>query len=198
MEPTHLSFIQQLSDRSEEAWRELESVYRPMILNWLRRYPLQAVDAEDLAQEVMTTVVERIGDFQHNGRIGAFRNWLRTTAVNQARTYLRKNNIRPTARGSDTFVQMLQQLEDPNSHLTGRFNREHDQYVVRLLLKRASSQFQEVTIQAFRLHLMEGVDSAETGKRLGISATAVRIAKCRVLKELREQAEDWIDEAWLS
>lgn len=109
MEPTHLSFIQQLSDHSEEAWQELESVYRPMILNWLRRYPLQAVDAEDLAQEVMATVVERIGDFEHNGRIGAFRNWLRTTAVNQARTYLRKNNIRPTAKGSDTFEPRVHQ-----------------------------------------------------------------------------------------
>ena len=84
---TRISFIQQLGDGHSDAWSELDATYRPMIVHWLRRFELQASDADDLAQEVMAHVVGRISGFEHNGRVGAFRNWLRATTINVARNY---------------------------------------------------------------------------------------------------------------
>ena len=42
VEPTHLSFIQQLKEGSGETWRELDRVYRPRIVYWLKRHGLHA------------------------------------------------------------------------------------------------------------------------------------------------------------
>lgn len=191
-EGTRITFIQRLASGSDEAWTELNAVYRPLILGWLRRYQLQASDSEDLVQEVLTVLALRVGEFEHNGRLGAFRNWLRTTTVNVTRTYFRKKNRAPQAVGSDTFVEMLQQLEDPDSEQSREFNREHDQYLVSRLVDRVSAQFQPSTMTAFRMHVVQGKSAKETAAELGLTVTAVHIAKSRVLRRLREEAAEWM------
>ena len=45
-------------------------------------YPtLQAADADDLTQQVLTVVVRKLPAFRHSGRPGAFRAWLRAITV---------------------------------------------------------------------------------------------------------------------
>src|SRR5262249_61383166 len=100
--------------------------YRPLIFHWLRRYDLQASDAEDIAQEVMSVVVRRVGEFDHNGRVGAFRHWLRTVTVHTARNFLGRHAHRPEATGSSAFLEMLGQLEQPDSDISRPFDRQHD------------------------------------------------------------------------
>ena len=195
MDHTRLSLIQNLGDSDSDRWHEFDQIYRPLISNWLRRYAIQANDAEDISQEVMTTVATRIDDFDHNGRVGAFRNWLRTITVNVSRRYFEKANRRPRPAGSDSaFQEMLGQLEDPHSNLSSEFNREHDQYVLAGLLNAVSSQFQPETIKTFRLHVLEGVSANDVADRLGTTAHSVYMAKSRVLRSLREIAADWIDD----
>ena len=79
---TRLSFLQRLSNADRNAWHHFDAVYKPLLFNWLKSYSLPHAEAEDLTQEIMLFVVNHIQDFQHNQRIGAFRNWLRQCTVN--------------------------------------------------------------------------------------------------------------------
>ena len=194
MQPTRISFIRYLDEGDEAAWNELNRIYRPMIVHWLRRYRLQAGDAEDIAQEVMATVARRVSDFDHNGRIGAFRKWLRTITFNVSQNFLKKVNQQPQGGGGSTFQEMLGQLQDPESDIAREFDLQHDHFMLLGLLDSVSSQFQPDTIEAFRLYVLEGVAADEIAERLGVQPHAVYMAKSRVLRSLRELAAEWIDE----
>ena len=97
MDRTRLTLIERISGGQEDAWVEVDGIYRPLIHGWLSRYRLQSNDAEDITQEVLSVLVRQIGSFHHNGRTGAFRNWLRSTTVNVARSHLR-NITRPSEK----------------------------------------------------------------------------------------------------
>jgi RNA polymerase sigma-70 factor (ECF subfamily) len=90
-------------------------------------------------------------------------------------------------------VQVLEQLEDPNSALSQLWDREHDQHVTRRLLELIEPEFSATTWQAFRRVVLEGAKAAEVAAELGITANAVWIAKSRVLARLREELRGLTD-----
>ena len=53
-------------------------------------------------------------------------------------------------------------------------------------------QFEPATLQAFRRTVFDGAKAAEVAGELGISGNAVLLAKSRVLKRLRQEAEGLI------
>jgi RNA polymerase sigma-70 factor, ECF subfamily len=89
-------------------------------------------------------------------------------------------------------------LEQPDSDMSRQFDRQHDRFVLHGMLQRVVQQFEPATINAFRMHVLEGVDAKVTAERLGVSPRVVYIAKSRVLRALRELAADWIDELSLA
>ena len=198
MDETRLSLIDQLGAGTEGAWRELDRIYRPLIVYWLERFGLQPNDVEDLTQEVMALLAREVAKFEHNGRVGAFRKWLRTITVNRARSFLRAGRCRPSVPGSTLFQEMVSQLEDDRSRVSTDFDREHDRHVVRQLLAEVSSSFEASTMQMFRRHVLDGVDAKAVAEELGASPRAVYIAKSRVLRQLRTRAAGWLDEMDLS
>jgi RNA polymerase sigma-70 factor (ECF subfamily) len=84
---------------------------------------------------------------------------------------------------------VLGQLEDPASAMTRQWDQEHDRHVVARLLQRIEHEFRPATWQAFRRHVLDGADAEDVAAELGLSANAVYIAKSRVLRRLREEAE---------
>lgn len=193
MNETRLTLIQRISNDETGAWTEVDSIYGPLIRGWLGRYHLQPADVDDLTQEVLKVLVAEIGKFDHNGRVGAFRNWLRTTTVNVARNTLRK---RGTPGGGGTGFQVaMAALEDPNSELSREFDDQHNQHVVKFLLKDIESDFKPQTMAIFKMHVVDEISVNETAERFGVSRASVHTAKSRVLRKLRERAGDLLVES---
>jgi len=123
--------LERLNDRSDSvAWRRLVDLYSPLINAWLRRHGVSAEDAEDLTLEVLEVVVREVARFRHNGRAGAFRTWLRTITINCLRQSMQSRRHCALAAGSPDIAALLDQLEDPASDLSRRWDREHDQCVL--------------------------------------------------------------------
>jgi RNA polymerase sigma-70 factor (ECF subfamily) len=194
MAATSATLLQRLRDRTDaEAWQRLVDLYTPLLSGWLRRHALQASDAEDVVQEVLATVAHELPHFEHSGRPGAFRHWLRTILVNRLREFWRGNRARPTAAGGSDFAQMLDQLADPDSGLSQLWDQEHDQHVARRLLAMIEPQFAPSTWQAFRRVVLDGAKPDVVAAELGLSVNAVFIAKSRVLHRLRQEARELLD-----
>jgi RNA polymerase sigma-70 factor (ECF subfamily) len=181
------------SNPRSEAWQRLVEVYEPLVRGWLRRHHLIEDDADDLVQDVMAIVVRRLPDFQHNGRVGAFRTWLRTITVNCLRDHWRSGKRRPSATGDGNFQQVLAQLEDPASGMSQLWDQEHDRHVTRRLLETLRNDFEPTTWQAFQRTALDGLAAAEAAAELGLSANAVFIARSRVLARLRQEAAGLLD-----
>lgn len=184
---TRISLLEHLATGDGAAWTEVDSIYRPMIASWLRRFDLQASDAEDLSQEVMSVLFKKLRTFEHNGRTGAFRTWLRTITCNQARSFLRARARRPVA-GGDKLAEMIDRLEQSGSDVAKNFELEHDRHLLNHLLTLISGEIAETTMSAFREHVIEARDADDVATQLGISPTTVIVAKSRVLRRLRERA----------
>ncbi len=192
---TSASLLERLQqDPRSPEWDRLVEMYAPLIRSWLKRHALMASDSEDLVQDVLTVVVRRLPEFQHNQRVGAFRTWLRTITVNCLRDFWRSKKYRPSATGDSDFNAFLQQLADPLSDLTQSWNHEHDQHVVGRILDQLRPSFEERTWKAFERFAMEGASAATVAEELGLTTNAVFIAKSRVLSRLRQEAAGLIEE----
>jgi RNA polymerase sigma-70 factor (ECF subfamily) len=194
MSATSASLLDRLrADPNSSAWQKLVELYEPLIRVWLHRHEGWSQDSDDLVQEVMTVVVRKLPEFQHNGRTGAFRAWLRTITVNCLRDHWRSKKHRPTATGDSDMQQLLAQLADPSSSMSRMWDQEHDRHVTRKLLEMLRGDFEATTWKAFERTALDGLPAAEAAAELGLSSNAVFIARSRVLARLRQEAAGLIE-----
>lgn len=189
---TSLSLLERLRDPSDdEAWQRFDECYGPLLRLWLVRRGVDANDADDLTQEVMQVALAELRGFEHNGRRGAFRNWLKQVLANRLRTFRRRQN-RETARGAD-YEGLADQLADPESQLSKRWDEEYHRAVCGRLLELVESEFQPQTLEAFRRVAILGQSATEVASELGLTTNAVRIAQSRVLRRMRELGAEMLD-----
>ncbi len=193
--PTPVSLLERLGLEPNDAavWDRLFQLYRPLLERWLDRFALQPADRDDLVQDVLLVLVRELPKFQHSGRQGAFRKWLRLIAVHRCRDRLRAGRLRPITLGEAEFARVLEGLEEPDSELARRWDEEHNRHVARRLLDLIAAEFEPVTQQAFRRLVLDGSPARTVAVELGISVNAVYIAKSRVLRRLREEIRGLID-----
>lgn len=194
MNETSLSLLQQMRASPErEAWDRLHGLYEPLIRKWLLRYELQPSDADDVTQEVLLAVSKDIGSFDHNGRAGAFRAWMKGILVNRLRKFWHSRDRRPQAGGGSEMDRRLAELDDPASQVSLIWNQEHDQHVLAQLMIRVETQVQPKTWAAFQMTAFDGIQPQDAAQKLGISLNAVLIAKSRVLNRLRQEANGLVE-----
>lgn len=81
------SLIERAKRADATAFDELVEVFAPRLYGFLYRLTGRPEDADDLVQEVFLRVVQRIGDYQHDGRFEA---WIFRIATNLARDRIRR------------------------------------------------------------------------------------------------------------
>jgi RNA polymerase sigma-70 factor, ECF subfamily len=184
--PTSASLLDQARDRRPDAWARLVALYSPLLDVWLTAAGLQPADREDLTQRVLEILVRQLPDFEHNGRPGAFRAWLRGITVNLLREFWR---ARREPEGGD----LLEQISDPDARLSRLWDEQHDRHVLHALMELVRPEFTETTWQAFRRAAIDGAQARTVADELGLSVNAVLIAKSRVLTRLRQEASGLVD-----
>lgn len=171
-------------------WERLVAIYTPWVRSWLTRHGV-VNDVDDLVQDVMIVIVDKIKVYEHNQRQGAFRNYLRKVTFHRLSQLLRKRKV--DAVGGTEVHNLIQQLDDPHSPLSKQWDREHDRFVMNQLFANLRDTFAEETWKAFELLMLKDMPASEVADRLGTSVNAVYIAKSRVLKKLREEAEGLVE-----
>ncbi|MFV1967522.1 MAG: RNA polymerase sigma factor [Pirellulaceae bacterium] len=190
MEETSLSLLDRVCQETDsESWNRLVGLYAPLLKRWLKRYEVQHSDAEDLLQEVFTTLVRDLPKFRHNHRAGAFRSWLRTILVHRLHDFWRSRQYRPVATGKTGFLKQLDELAEGASRVSQVWNREHDQYVMKHLMDAIQGQFEPKTWQAFHRQVVDGLRADVVAAELGVSLGSVYAAKSRVLNALRRESK---------
>jgi RNA polymerase sigma-70 factor (ECF subfamily) len=190
---TSLTLLQRLRDNEPEAWRIMVQLYTPLIYHWCARGGVRGADAEDVVQEVFRVAATSLGKFRREREGDSFRAWLRAITRNMMLLHFRRANRQPQpSGGTDAFVQLQEvaegqtpapEEEDPPSELEALRRRA---------LELVRGQVEERTWQAFWLTAIEQHSPIEVAASLGVSDTAVRMAKSRVLRRLKEQFSELI------
>jgi RNA polymerase sigma-70 factor (ECF subfamily) len=187
-----LDLLQQ-EDEDHEAWKRMLTIYQPLIKKWLARFGAPANDVDDLSQNILTVVVRKLPDFEHAGREGAFRSWVRNITRNSLLEFWRAKKIQPVATGRTSFQESLNQLESETSELSQQWNREYDQQVLASLLRQIESEFRPSTWRAFTRVALDGAKPADVATELEVSVNSVFIAKSRVMSRLKAVGKYMID-----
>jgi RNA polymerase sigma factor (sigma-70 family) len=187
---TRISLLMRVKDTTNHpAWEEFASIYRPAIFRFARQKGLQEADAQDLAQNVLSAVAERIPAWEPDHDRARFRTWLLRIALNQTITMFRRNAV-AAARGGTTAVVALQRLEDHSTDLHMNYRRE----VFRIVARKVRAEFEEASWHAFWLTAVDGVSVEETARSLGRSVGSVYTARSRIIRRLQELVQGYSDD----
>jgi RNA polymerase sigma-70 factor (ECF subfamily) len=194
MNVTRQSLLRRAREGDEGAWSDLSRLYTPLIRGYLRRQSVPEAEQDDLVQEILLAIVRGLPTFEHSGRRGAFRAWLRAVAYNHSCNYWRSPARRLSTLSATMAEETLARLEDPENSLHRFWEEEHDQYVFRCLIDLIELEFEPTTVRAFRRVALEGASGAEVAGELGMTLAAVYASRSRVLKRLKEVAEGLLDD----
>ncbi len=188
---TSRSLIERLKADDAEAWDRLIDLYGPLVYRWCRRWDLRDQDIADILQDVFQAVAAHIATFRKERDGDTFRGWLRTIARNKVQDHFRRMGREPGGvGGTDAQIRLtslpaarLADDEDPPEETAERFLLSRGLDLIR-------NEFEDSTWKAFWGTTVEGRDTKEVAVELRMSPGAVRVAKSRVLRRLREELGD--------
>jgi RNA polymerase sigma-70 factor (ECF subfamily) len=189
------SLWQQLRDGDRDAWSRLVEVHWRLVYHWCQTRGLtNEADIREVVQEVFGKVWQSRLQFQGQYE-GSFLAWLKSITENTANARLNSQQHGQVGVGGTTHQQLLEQESDsaPISEASSSSRQAPERILVlRSVLEEVKRCFEPKTWKAFWLVAAEGRDTADVARELEMTQGAVRVAKARVLKRLR-QYQDFID-----
>jgi RNA polymerase sigma-70 factor (ECF subfamily) len=186
-----MTLLQRARAGDAEAWRRLLHLYVPLVDYWCRQWGVRGADSDDVQQDVFSAVAAALPTFQRDRAGGTFRGWLRGITRHKLLDYLRRRDHQPRPAGGSDAHHRLQQVAEPPPDLA-----EEPAHEVNSLYRRAldlvRSEFEDRSWQAFWRTAVDGQPPADVAAELGMSAVAVRKAKSRVLRRLKDEMGDLI------
>lgn len=188
---TSKSLLQRVRRLEAAAWERLCALYGPIVYGWCRRAGLQDTDALDAVQEVFRSVFQHIEQFQAGQGGGRFRGWLGAIAANCIRLHYRQAQARPRVSNRD-LAELPANLDGPPSSEDAPEGEAIRQAVIRRALELVRTDFTEQTWLIFVRTTLQEQSCQDVAIELGLSANAVRQARFRVLRRLRQELDGLI------
>jgi RNA polymerase sigma-70 factor (ECF subfamily) len=188
---TSLTLLQRIRQGDPDGWGRVVDLYSPLVRYWCRRWGVHGQDADDLLQEVFSPAARSIGSFRREQEGDSFRSWLRALTRNKILGHWRTRGRQPEAAGGSEALQRFAEIEasDPGEDSE---EASHFSQLVEHALKMIRDEFEQRTWQAFWQVSVDGRSPADVAAGLEMSANAVRMAKSRVLRRLREELGDLV------
>ena len=145
-------------------------------------------------QEVFARAFASLDSFRHSEPSDTFRGWLNGVTRHRVMEHFRRvRRHLPAAGGSDAQHLMLTQ-PDPQTGLDEE-EQELCNQLYRHALESLRGEFEPQTWQMFWRSVVDGVATASVAAELGVSNAAVRQARSRILRRLREETAELSVEA---
>jgi RNA polymerase sigma-70 factor (ECF subfamily) len=169
----------------QTGWDEFVERYGRHIYRWCRQWNLQDADAEDLTQDILVKLTQKLHVFAYDPS-RSFRGWLRTVAHNTWRDFVVSRNHAQRAAGTsavDELLLTLEAREDLARKLEGAFDLE----LLEAAMARVRLRVAPQTWEAFRLMAFEGIPASAVAAKVRMQVAMVYVAKGKVQKMLREE-----------
>jgi len=185
---TRSSLLLRLRDpRDDAAWSEFAAVYEPLVYRLAQRRGFQDADSREIVQEVFLVVSKAIDRFDP-AATGSFRGWLSKIARNATIDRLRQTRDHDIGLGNnDSRLTKLPANDvDAEAVLLEEFERARREQLFRWAASEVRRRTGEVNWIAFWRTCVEGVPVEQVALELNLSSGAIYVARCRILKRIRQ------------
>jgi RNA polymerase sigma-70 factor (ECF subfamily) len=169
----------------QAAWGEFVERYGRKIYRWCRHWGLQEADAEDVTQDVLLKLADKMKTFAYDAA-GSFRAWLKTLTHHAWYDFVQGRQHAEAGSGGSEVLHRLHRVE-AREDLLQRLEAEFDRELLRRAEQRVQARVQARTWEAFRLLAVEGLPGAEAAERLGMTVAAAFVARSKVRRLIREE-----------
>jgi RNA polymerase sigma-70 factor (ECF subfamily) len=178
--------IQLRQDPSDQAgWDEFVERYGRHIYRWCRQWKLQDADAEDVTQNILAKLTQKLRGFDYDPS-RSFRGWLKTVAHHAWRDFEDgRRHARPV--GGDSNVEEKILTLEAREDLARRLEEAFDLELLEAAKERVRLRVAPHTWDAFQLLALEGLPVAEVAARVNLQVAMVYVAKSKVQKMLQEE-----------
>jgi RNA polymerase sigma-70 factor (ECF subfamily) len=182
---TSLSLLVRARANDPDAWGRLTSLYRPLVAFWCRRARCPVEEVEDVTQEVFAAAAAGLAAFRRDRPGDSFRGWLRGITRNQVLMYFRRNRGRPQPVGGSDAMGQVQSL--PDLLVEPADEQAEVSLVFRRAVEQVRGEFEQRTWDIFWRTVVEGISPAAVAEEMHTTPAAVRQAKSRVLRRLKQE-----------
>jgi RNA polymerase sigma-70 factor (ECF subfamily) len=186
---THVTLLARLRQdpTDQAAWDVFVERYGRHIYRWCRQWKLQDADAEDVTQNILLKLAQKMRAFAYDPS-RRFRGWLKTVAHHAWRDFEDSRRQAPFVGGDDHVADLLQTVE-ARADLIRKLQEAFDHELLEAAKARVRLRVAPHTWEAFRRVALEGRPVAEVAAMLGIQVAMVYVAKSKVQKMLQEEIQ---------
>ncbi|MFT3878737.1 MAG: sigma-70 family RNA polymerase sigma factor [Gemmatales bacterium] len=188
MVATPLSLLEQLSSKGGPvAWDRFVQLYTPLLRYWCRKLCPNEAQASDFLQDLYVKLLRALPGFQYQ-KDKRFRGWLWTLTLNLWRDQHRQQAVRlrphPDLPGTAITPPEQDELDED----------EYRRYLINRMMELIRKEMDNKSWQACWQVACLGRPVADVAAELGITPNAVYIARCRVIKRIREELKGLVDD----
>ena len=184
---TSLSLLARLRAQDREAWRGFVALYAPLVVRWCHRQGLGEADVADVTQEVFRCVFQTLPHFRKEAPADTLRGWLCRIAHRQiAEFFRRRGPLLRAEGGSDQFSWLQRQPEPAIAEPDSEEARNEERFLFQQAVQTVRGEFAEKHWQIFWRVAVDGQPAAAVAAEFSTTPAAVRQAKARVLRRLKE------------
>jgi RNA polymerase sigma factor (sigma-70 family) len=169
-----------------QCWGAFVDRYAPKIYGWCREHRLQEADAQDVTQEVLTRLVQKLPTFRYDPYKGTFRGWLKTLTHHAWCDYLESRRRARTGEQNAEAVASLSTLE-AREDLLQALAEAFDLEVLAEAEARVRLHVSPRDWKIFQELAVDDRPGAVVAGELGMTVSAVLMVRSRVQKKLRQE-----------
>lgn len=171
----------QADPQNADHWERFHRVYDPGIRRWLRHWGLQPADVDDVAQEVLMRLVQKLPGFTYDPT-RSFRAWLKTVVHNVWHDFA---TARRRKIGSGSSAEGLTEVP-ARDDLARRLEETYDQELLDWAMGGVKVRVAATTWAAFERTAIGQEPPQAVADALGIGVELVYVHKSKVTRLIRE------------
>ena len=171
----------------ELGWNEFTEKYSRVIAGFARNAGLKAQEVDDVLQDVLMGFFRVSADFNYDPSKGRFRGYLKRVTLNAIRSRYRRR--RPD-------VNLDPEWEPPaHDEVTdAAWDRQWTEQLLYRAMDQVRERVEERTWKSFELYGMRGAAIDAVAEETGMTPQAIRHAKMRITRQIREFVDILRDE----
>lgn len=198
--PTRWSLLSRLKNwDDQESWREFFDTYWNLLYGVSIHAGLTDAEAQDVVQETIIAVAQRMKEFKANPALGSFKGWLLHTTRWKIADQFRKRhaeravteaNHRPRPASDTPRTATVDRFPDPASLVQESvWDEQWEQNLRAAAIEAVKRQVDPLEYQIFDLCVLRGSSPKKVAMKLGVKMWKVYLAQKKAARLLQQEVK---------